>query len=1078
MPTEEQQLVVSIEGRVNQLERAMQRAAKVTGDTYGGMERRAKQAAQNIDRAFANDNTRGLAEGAKLTSQQLVILNAAARDAFASIASGQSVMTTLAQQGSNVTAAFGEDGVMGLLGGIGNGLKGLVTPATAAMAAIVAVGAAGAYSLSRYQQEQLAIELALTGIGKLSGATAADIRAVGDEASKTGFQSAAAAREVATALAATGKIRGADLAGVTALAPGFAKLFGVDSKEAGARLAGIFADPSKGADELDKRLGLLDDRTRQFIRTLVEQGNRQAAIKTLIAAVTPELQAAAEKTSLWAKAWNAVANAADAASTSIGKTLSGPTLDEQLAAAKARRDRAAPGAGKSSEPELVEFLRKAGLTESQIAAQVPSYKPSLDALDTEITKLEERKRAEEELRKAKEETIRVNEPSKAAGDLVRLFNDEAESVEKLANQYQALSKALADPAVAGRIDGGAEKAAATLKALEERLEAVTADHKAGGTAAAAALRAADYNRATAGLDAYRKGLSDINRQYDEQIRLAKASGDAASQAARVATLEAARGSALDAYRTESRDRAISQTAIPSDYYNSIRSAESSGNDSARSFTGAVGRYQFIESTWLRLFEKHKGELAASIAEKNPGDKGRAAILALRNDPEFQEELVKYLTQENAAALAQAGFSSSSRNLYGAHNIGAGGITALLRAERDGQGGASAQSILDRIDPRLTSSNRAYYGNGNTVDQALAILQRKATGSSSAGRAQRDAANNLRIEADQYGKTATEAERLKSVEEQLAADRERGGELSQRFKTAQDLIKASSEQLTPALAAQREEVLKLADARAKAAATGLNSRFEADMRNARDALGRTSGEQSDFERTRGYGVDPASEAGKAMQGQLATLRAMQEFKSASAGFASGFVSDIVRGSTALQALQNQLARVADRLISMAADALVSRAFGALLGGSAGGAGGGPFSGLGKLFGFSEGGYTGPGGKYQPAGIVHAGEFVLPAHVVKRIGVPALESLRKGYADGGLVGGLPSIATAKNDALAAMGGGTTIAPQISVTVQGAAGNTASQHAETGANVAKAIERQVRAMIGEELTKARRPGGVLRR
>ncbi|WP_246662648.1 phage tail length tape measure family protein [Rhizobium sp. P44RR-XXIV] len=52
-------------------------------------------------------------------------------------------------------------------------------------------------------------------------------------------------------------------------------------------------------------------------------------------------------------------------------------------------------------------------------------------------------------------------------------------------------------------------------------------------------------------------------------------------------------------------------------------------------------------------------------------------------------------------------------------------------------------------------------------------------------------------------------------------------------------------------------------------------------------------------------------------------------------------------------------------------------------------------------FADGGYTGPGGKNTPAGIVHAGEFVVPKHIVDKIGVPALSTMMKGYADGGLV-----------------------------------------------------------------------------
>jgi TP901 family phage tail tape measure protein len=64
-------------------------------------------------------------------------------------------------------------------------------------------------------------------------------------------------------------------------------------------------------------------------------------------------------------------------------------------------------------------------------------------------------------------------------------------------------------------------------------------------------------------------------------------------------------------------------------------------------------------------------------------------------------------------------------------------------------------------------------------------------------------------------------------------------------------------------------------------------------------------------------------------------------------------------------------------------------------------------VGVPLGYSEGGYTGPGGKYQPAGIVHAGEVVFSQEdVAAHGGVGAVERMRKtrgipGYADGGPV-----------------------------------------------------------------------------
>lgn len=67
-------------------------------------------------------------------------------------------------------------------------------------------------------------------------------------------------------------------------------------------------------------------------------------------------------------------------------------------------------------------------------------------------------------------------------------------------------------------------------------------------------------------------------------------------------------------------------------------------------------------------------------------------------------------------------------------------------------------------------------------------------------------------------------------------------------------------------------------------------------------------------------------------------------------------------------------------------------------------GGIWGSIAEIFGFADGGYTGAGGKYEPAGIVHKGEVVFSQADVRRHGgVSAVEQLRlKGYANGGIVG----------------------------------------------------------------------------
>jgi phage-related minor tail protein len=73
-------------------------------------------------------------------------------------------------------------------------------------------------------------------------------------------------------------------------------------------------------------------------------------------------------------------------------------------------------------------------------------------------------------------------------------------------------------------------------------------------------------------------------------------------------------------------------------------------------------------------------------------------------------------------------------------------------------------------------------------------------------------------------------------------------------------------------------------------------------------------------------------------------------------------------------------------------------------TSGGTAVGSFDGMTRTF--ASGGYTGAGGKYDPAGIVHAGEYVIPADATRRLGVGFLDRL-KGYADGGYVGAAGSV-----------------------------------------------------------------------
>ncbi|MEH2652539.1 phage tail tape measure protein [Escherichia coli] len=86
--------------------------------------------------------------------------------------------------------------------------------------------------------------------------------------------------------------------------------------------------------------------------------------------------------------------------------------------------------------------------------------------------------------------------------------------------------------------------------------------------------------------------------------------------------------------------------------------------------------------------------------------------------------------------------------------------------------------------------------------------------------------------------------------------------------------------------------------------------------------------------------------------------------------------------------------------------IGSAIGGAAGGGASASGGRAIQAAAAKFHFATGGFTGTGGKYEPAGIVHRGEFVFTKEATSRIGVGNLYRLMRGYAEGGYVGGAGS------------------------------------------------------------------------
>ncbi|HEK0643407.1 phage tail tape measure protein [Proteus mirabilis] len=161
------------------------------------------------------------------------------------------------------------------------------------------------------------------------------------------------------------------------------------------------------------------------------------------------------------------------------------------------------------------------------------------------------------------------------------------------------------------------------------------------------------------------------------------------------------------------------------------------------------------------------------------------------------------------------------------------------------------------------------------------------------------------------------------------------------------------------------------------------------------------------------------------------------------FANAVISDITR-------------MVMKMLVFKAIEAGTSFFMGGASGGSD--AGGGP----GGLFAY--GGYTGHGGKFEPKGIVHGGEFVFTKEATAKLGIGNLYRLMnstQGYASGGFVGSLAGkMPSAPVTTSSSSGVNITVVNQITVTGNGdavlvqAMKEAAQQGTDAGAQKARAM------------------------
>lgn len=128
-------------------------------------------------------------------------------------------------------------------------------------------------------------------------------------------------------------------------------------------------------------------------------------------------------------------------------------------------------------------------------------------------------------------------------------------------------------------------------------------------------------------------------------------------------------------------------------------------------------------------------------------------------------------------------------------------------------------------------------------------------------------------------------------------------------------------------------------------------------------------------------------------------------------------------------------------------------------------------------FATGGYTGDGGKYTPAGIVHKGEYVITKEATARLGLDYLNYLNygkmsRGFSNGGGVA-VPRVPSTPTSI-----GGAATSNNVSITVNIDNNGAAQSDVETQADQGKQLGQLIQSKVLEVISREKRVGGLLAR
>ena len=920
-----------------------------------GVSNSAEQYIRQLERSTKQTNALG--QTSAQTANAMRMLPAQITDITVGLATGQSPLMVLLQQGGQLKDMFG--GIRPAAAAVGQSFLGMLTPTNLAVAAFAAMAAA-TFAVDKRMQELRNLQTMFTATGRAMDTTA--IEQLVNKISDLPGVSREAATKTVTEFAQVRQIGPAILEPLTLLVADFAAATGTEVPAAASKLAKSFADPARGAKALDDQLNLLGAEQLVTIQRMSELGDTAGAQRVLLDALTGSVQGLASR----------------------GLTPLGAKMDELKKGWEGLTQR-------FSDPSFWEKpLDFARSTVQELSAIV-------DFLNR----------------------IQGFVPGMRAGGKTGA----ASQLEDLQSQ---LDQRLARGPINSIATAAFEKGNQRLREQIALLQSGVVEEKRFAAAAADRTRAAQAEKDA---EEAKKDLLERTKGY-------------AAQADQVKKVRA-EIKELNAELAKEKASGRGDSAVAAALTSRITGAEKKLADLTKPKGGTP-----VENA----FQQQRQSLTQQLAESQQELKNAQAGVATSQD-QATAKLEAWLSVNKNALKLNDDQVKTLREL-------AKETDAAAKATKDLQ---DAKTRRERITAGMADVDTALArATGNGVDQAVSRAEDQF----------RKLRADLAIEGDFAG--LIKVDRLIDIERAKAQFQELSNEAQRIFSrqstTEQGIQSEVIAGLTPEYEA-REKLLALhvqtADAVAKlipemerlaqlegmppelldkvtqfkTQVNGLKvaaDEFRTSMGDAftsglADALnGIANGTKTVREGLRGLINDIGNALGQWASkklaeragGALMSLLPGGGAKDQGAGLASGAAA-VTTSAGAMAAAGQSLVVGAGAVNAAAASLAAAAGTSAASGAASSAASSGSFwSSILGLFGFSSGGWTGPGGKYQPAGIVHADEFVTRQEVTRQPGALAflnafnrdgMAALRgwRGYASGGRVmpasTGVPAAAT---------------------------------------------------------------------